>query len=106
MSGVSPRQGSETTENVPQIASRSAPPRFADDRLYVGGRYNTVNGQLAGIANDVTVERAQIGGGWYVTPNVLTKLEFVRQNYESFPSSDIRSGGKFEGFVVEGVVAF
>ena len=80
--------------------------RFANDKLYLGGRYNTVHGQLAGIAQDITVKRAQIGGGWFVTPNVLSKIEFVRQNYENFPTSDVRSGGKFEGFVVEGVVAF
>ena len=80
--------------------------RFAGDKLYLGGRYNTVNGQLAGITNDITVKRSQVGGGWFVTPNVLTKLEFVRQNYEAFPTSDIRNGGKFQGFMVEGVVAF
>ncbi|HKH91895.1 MAG TPA: hypothetical protein VKA54_08830, partial [Gemmatimonadaceae bacterium] len=80
--------------------------RFAGEKLYVGGRYNTVNGQLAGITNDITVKRYQVGGGWFVTPNVLSKIEFVRQNYEAFPTSDIRSGGKFEGFMIEGVVAF
>ena len=80
--------------------------RFASNKLYVGGRINSVHGQLAGISNDVSVKRSQLGGGWFVTPNVLTKVEFVRQNYEAFPTSDIRSGGKFEGFVVEGVVAF
>ena len=80
--------------------------RFADNKLYVGGRYNTVNGELAGITNDITVKRSQVGGGWFVTPNVLSKIEFVRQNYENFPTTDIRSGGKFQGFMVEGVVAF
>ena len=80
--------------------------RFASNKLYVGGRINSVHGQLAGISNDISVKRSQLGGGWFVTPNVLTKVEFVRQNYEAFPTSDIRSGGKFEGFVVEGVVAF
>jgi hypothetical protein len=80
--------------------------RFAGEKLYLGGRYNTVNGQLQGISNDITVKRSQLGGGWFVTPNVLTKIEFVRQNYEAFPTSDIRAGGKFEGFMVEGVVAF
>jgi hypothetical protein len=80
--------------------------RFADDKLYVGGRYNTVNGQLAGIANDITVKRSQLGGGWFVTPNVLSKIEFVNQKYEAFPTSDIRSGGQFKGFMIEGVVAF
>jgi hypothetical protein len=80
--------------------------RFANDKLYLGGRYNTVNGQLQGIAQDITVKRAQVGGGWFVTPNVLSKIEFVRQRYENFPTNDIRNGGKFEGFMIEGVVAF
>jgi hypothetical protein len=80
--------------------------RFAGNKLYAGGRINSVHGELAGIANDISVKRYQVGGGWFVTPNVLSKIEFVRQNYENFPTSDIRSGGKFEGFVIEGVVAF
>jgi hypothetical protein len=80
--------------------------RFANDQLYVGGRYNVVAGQLPGIPNDITVTRTQFGGGWYVTPNVLSKIELVNQKYNDFPTTDIRSGGKFKGFMVEGVVAF
>ena len=80
--------------------------RFAGNKLYAGGRINSVHGELAGIANDISVKRYQVGGGWFVTPNVLSKIEFVRQNYENFPTTDIRNGGKFEGFVIEGVVAF
>jgi len=80
--------------------------RFAGDRLYVGGRYNTVKGQLAGIANDITVRRTQLGGGWFVTPNVLSKIELVNQKYLDFPTGDIRSGGQFKGVMIEGVVAF
>jgi len=80
--------------------------RFAGNKLYAGGRINSVHGELAGIANDISVKRYQVGGGWFVTPNVLSKIEFVRQNYENFPTSDIRSGGKFEGFMIEGAVAF
>jgi hypothetical protein len=80
--------------------------RFANDQLYVGGRYNVVKGQLPGITNDITVNRTQLGGGWYVTPNVLSKIEFVNQTYTDFPTTDIRSGGKFKGFMIEGVVAF
>jgi hypothetical protein len=80
--------------------------RFADDRLYVGGRYNVVKGELAGMPDDIQVNRAQLGACWFVTPNVLSKIEFVKQTYGNFPTSDIRSGGKFQGFMVEGVVAF
>jgi len=80
--------------------------RFAGNKLYVGGRYNTVKGELAGIANDITVRRTQLGGGWFVTPNVLTKVELVNQKYLDFPTGDIRSGGRFKGVMLEGVVAF
>ena len=80
--------------------------RFADKKLYVGGRYGVVNGELAGMTNDINVTRSQIGGGWFVTPNVLSKIEFVNQSYNNFAATDIRSGGKFKGFMVEGVVAF
>ncbi|HEY7235893.1 MAG TPA: hypothetical protein VH539_17180 [Gemmatimonadaceae bacterium] len=80
--------------------------RFAKDQLYVGGRYNTVKGELAGIANDITVNRWQYGGGWFVTPLLLTKVEYVNQTYLDFPTTDIRSGGQFKGFMVEGVLAF
>lgn len=77
-----------------------------DERAYVSGRYNTAEGELTGIANKVSVDRFNVGGGWFVTPNVLAKVEYVKQDYNKFPSSDIRSGGQFKGFVIEGVVAF
>jgi len=80
--------------------------RFAGNKLYVGGRYNTVKGELAGIAHDITVRRTQLGGGWFVTPNVLSKIELVNQKYLDFPTGDIRSGGQFKGVMIEGVVAF
>ena len=72
----------------------------------MGGRYNTAKGELVGMPNDVKVQRYQLGGGWFVTPNVLMKGEYVNQKYLDFPSTDIRSGGKFNGLMVEGVVAF
>jgi hypothetical protein len=114
-------QGFEVFGNIEQAKGFSAPEtadrtwnqyagdalyRFAKERLYVGGRYNVAKGALQGIANDVTVERVQGAGGWFVTSNVLAKVEYVRQTYKDFPTSDIRSGGKFDGFMVEGVVSF
>ena len=81
--------------------------RFAaDDRVFVGGRYNTAKGELAGITEKVSVDRSEIGGGWFLTPNVMMKAEWVNQKYNDFPTTDIRNGGKFKGFMVEGVVAF
>jgi hypothetical protein len=77
-----------------------------EEQAYVGARFNTVNGTLAGSGADIQVDRLQFGGGWFVTPGVLLKAEYVTQKYKDFPSLDIRNGGKFNGFVVEGVVAF
>lgn len=79
---------------------------LADEQLYVAGRYNLAEGELAGMANEVSVDRVQLGAGWYVTPNLLLKGEYVTQKYNDFPAADIRSGGEFNGFIMEGVVAF
>jgi hypothetical protein len=65
-----------------------------------------VNGKFAGLTNDVTVNRYQLAGGWFVTPTVLLKGEWMDQRYSDFVPTDIRNGGRIKGFVVEGVVAF
>jgi hypothetical protein len=79
----------------------------SSNQFYVGGRYNTLKGQLISKNyNDQTVKRYQVGGGWFVTPNVLGKLEYVNQKYYDFPGTDIRNGGLFKGFMISGVVGF
>jgi hypothetical protein len=78
----------------------------ADERFYASTRYNRATGTLTGIVPEVSVDRFQLGGGWFVTPNLLLKGEWVTQRYHDFPTTDIRNGGAFEGFVVEGVVSF
>ncbi len=76
------------------------------EQMYVGARYNTTSGTLVGIANSVSVTRTQLAAGWFMTPALLTKIEWVNQKYNDFPVNDIRNGGSFRGFMVEGVVAF
>lgn len=92
--------------------------RFANDKLYVGAKYNVVNGDLAfglsttqpnisqGVREDVKVERTAFAAGWFITRNILLKGEYVTQKYSDFPISDIRSNGKFDGFVIEGTIGF
>jgi hypothetical protein len=81
--------------------------RFGDDHFYVGGRYNTLAGQMiAKNYSDQTVNRSELGGGWFVTPNILAKLEYVNQKYNDFPLTDIRRGGQFKGFMIQGAVGF
>ena len=80
--------------------------RFLDNKLFVGGRYNTVEGTLPGMTSEVTVDRTQFGAGWFITPTVLLKGEWMQQLYKDFAPTDIRNGGKIKGFMVEAVVAF
>jgi hypothetical protein len=38
--------------------------------------------------------------------NTIPKLEYVQQDYDGFAATDIRNGGKFNGFAIEGVIVF
>lgn len=77
------------------------------ENLFLGARYNTVKAALLGFtAGDVTVNRLAFAGGWFITKNVLMKAEYVSQEYKNFPTTDYRSSGKFNGYVVEAVVGF
>ena len=58
------------------------------------------------INQDVKVSRQQFSAGWFITPTIMLKGEYVNQKHDDFPTWDIRHNGKFNGFVVEGVVAF
>jgi len=79
--------------------------RLLGDRLYVGARYNRVTGDWSS-QTDLTVTRRALSAGWFLTRNLLTKAEYVQQDYDGFAATDIRNGGKFNGFAIEGVIAF
>ena len=101
--------GKETAETARRDASQMAVDgvyRLFDDALYVGGRWNTAKAELKGYTDEVSIDRTQFTAGWFITPSLLMKAEYVTQKYNDFPVTDIRSGGKFDGFVVEGVVSF
>jgi hypothetical protein len=34
----------------------------------------------------------------------MFKVEYVKQEYDDFPSTDIRHNMKFDGFLIEGVI--
>jgi hypothetical protein len=89
-------------QNVAEAVFRFLP----GDQAYVAARYNTAKGELVGITNKVSVDRTQLGAGFFITPTILLKGEYVNQKYNDFPTTDIRSGGKFKGYLVEGTVAF
>ncbi|WP_103665741.1 hypothetical protein [Gracilimonas amylolytica] len=74
-----------------------------DEDFYLGTRYNTVSGEEVG-GNDIDINRINIGGGWFMTDNVMTKLEYVKQSYDGFTGD--YAGAEFSGIMLEAVVSF
>lgn len=69
----------------------------ADENFFVGGRYNKVDAQFvfSGAIKDVSASRLQGVLGWFVTKNMVAKLEYVNQDYSGdFPANDIRKIGR------------
>ena len=76
------------------------------ENLFIGVRYNEVKARLQNYTADVKVNRFAVAAGWFLTRNILLKGEIVNQKYMDFPAADFRSGGKFNGYVIEAVVGF
>jgi len=68
--------------------------------FYVGTRYNHVSDGI-----DSKVNRTNVGGGWFMTDNVLVKLDYVNQKYDG-PAHGAIDGGKFHGVVLEAAISF
>jgi hypothetical protein len=77
----------------------------ADEKFYFGSRYNLVSGKAVG-GNDIDINRFNLGGGWFLTRNVLAKAEYVTQNYNGFDPTSVFYEGKFNGFMLEAVISF
>lgn len=110
--------------------------RFGEnENFWVGVRYNVVNAQqylatdlvaktqvsaAGAVATDakvdfakvdkgmynVSLDRLAVSAGWFITKNVMAKVEYSTQNYGGFLYNDIRSNGKFGGIVAQAVIGF
>jgi len=70
-----------------------------DENLYLGARYNTASD------DDKSVNRFNLGGGWFMTKNILAKVEYVNQQYNDYPAG-VYEDAKFNGFNIEAVISF
>ncbi|HKL34805.1 MAG TPA: hypothetical protein VJ899_00800 [Salegentibacter sp.] len=68
--------------------------------FYVGTRYNTASN------DDVSVNRFNVGGGWFMTKNILAKIEYMNQQYNDYPAGNYRDDANFNGFNIEAVISF
>ena len=109
------RSKTETAErNATQFAVDGVYRFGASEDFFIGARYNVVTAALQNVTaspaitytNDVKVDRLAFAAGWFMTKNILLKGEYVKQNYKDFPTADLRSAGKFDGYVIQAVVGF
>ncbi len=88
-----------------------------NEKFYFGARYIKVSATLAegftatalGTRYDVSVDRTSIGGGWFITRNILLKGEYVTQNYNDFKNTGANARfyeGNFNGIVIQGAISF
>ncbi len=78
------------------------------EQFYLGGRYNTVKGKRNDSdASDIEISRLNVGGGWFMTKNVIVKLEYMNQEYKNgFNAASIYNGAKFNGVNIEAAISF
>jgi hypothetical protein len=82
--------------------------RFPENiqNFWVGARYNTVTAAIQGVPNDVTINRMVGSAGWFMTKNIMMKVEYVNQQYKNYPDINILNGGKFNGVMLEAAIGF
>lgn len=93
------------TRNMTQLAGEVIYRFLPREQMYIGGRYNTVSGDLRGI-NDISINRLELAAGWFTTKNLLLKVAYINQQYNDFPSDDLFAEGEFNGAMIEAVIGF
>lgn len=100
--------GLNTAEGAMTQIAGEALYRFGpNERYYLGGRYNTVSGKMNEAApEDMKINRFNIGGGWFLTNNIMTKVEYVNQQYNGDAWAGRFAGAEFKGLMLEAVISF
>jgi len=125
---VEKANGAKASEALDRNATQFATDlvfRFGkDENFYIGGRYNTLSADMVKmnavapvapytVGQDLVpeytlgVSRIAIAGGWYVTKNMLAKIEYSNQKYTGVPNVNyILNGAEFHGISAQAVIAF
>jgi hypothetical protein len=114
----------EFDRNATQVATDLVLRFGKAENFFIGGRYNTLSAENAKsaavaavapqtIGQDLIpaytlgVSRIAISGGWYVTKNMLAKVEYCNQKYTGVPNVNyILNGAEFHGISAEAVISF
>jgi hypothetical protein len=122
------RTAAEATERSANQFATDLIFRFGKaENFFIGARYNTVNADAAAIsavantgtgatlvlgqdavsAYPISISRLAISGGWYVTKNIMAKVEYANQKDNGVPNVNyILNGYEFHGLSAEAVISF
>ena len=76
------------------------------ENFWIGGRYNSLVTTVPLNPTTVTINRVVGSVGWFATKNIMLKAEYVDQEYKNFAVTDIRSEGRFTGYMIEASIGF
>lgn len=78
-----------------------------DERFYLGGRFNSVQGKTReSDTEDLKISRVNVGGGWFLSKNIVTKIEYVNQQYTGNAWTGRFAGASFNGVNIEAAISF
>lgn len=75
------------------------------EKFYVGARYNQVDAEDES-GDDIEISRFNLSAGWFLTKNIMAKIEYVSQQHDGYNSASIFNEGQFDGFMLETVISF
>lgn len=103
---TSGKANDETEErNATQLAGELIYRFGQNEKFYVGTRYNKVDSEERN-GDDIEISRFNLSAGWFLTKNVLAKIEYVSQKHDGYNSDSIFNDGKFDGIMLETVISF
>jgi hypothetical protein len=77
------------------------------EQFYVGGRYNSVSGEFSDAAQTLDINRINVGGGFFLTKNVVAKIEYVTSTYDGDGVTGTKlEGAEFSGVNLEAAISF
>ncbi|MFT4737131.1 MAG: hypothetical protein ACJAZM_001690 [Cyclobacteriaceae bacterium] len=77
------------------------------EQFYLGGRFNSVSGEQNDASETLDISRINVGGGFFLTKNVLAKIEYVTSTYDGAGVTGTKlQGAEFNGMVIEATIGF
>lgn len=95
--------GGKYTQTAAEVLYRFG----GQENLYVGARVNGVNGNATDAGEDRKINRQNFSFGWFMTDNILLKLEYVNEKREGDGWLNTKyQDAKFDGFMIEAAISF